>query len=292
MSHHKKVVSHNNNKHHKGQKKKKPIDRHPSFNKHRKMKTSRHTSSHLHKKPAYTSSYDHTSISLISPSVTPQACCSFSPTYSSVPTAIIDASDIFYIPSVTAVASQFDPGIGQNSLGRADFPVTTTPIQMVILIVGLIGGTAFIAAAMFLVVRKRRTAFGDNKKSSSDEDEEQKMMAYLPELALTKQTNNEYQRMYDNNESEKGNNNENKANNSTNSATELASAVNTLVASHDSNKKELENSTSQRSSWQTFIPCETARTEDMIIDSINGTETRNRISIYRAKLAIPLITHT
>lgn len=293
MSHHKKVVSHNNNKHHKGQKKKKPLSRHSSFNRYRKMKISRHTSSRLHKKPAYTSSYDHTSISLISPSVTPQACCSFSPTYSSVPTATIDASDIFHIPSVTAVASQFDPGIGQNSLTRADFPVTTTPIQMVILIVGLIGGTAFIAAAMFLVVRKRRTAFGDNKKDSSDEeDEEQRMMAYLPELALTKQTNNEYQEMYNNNEPEKENNNENKANNSSNSAAELSSAANTLVASHDSNKRELENSTSQRSSWQTFITCETARTEDMMIDSINETETRNRISIYRAKLAIPLIIHT
>ncbi|CAO3696455.1 unnamed protein product [Rhizopus microsporus] len=181
------------------------------------MKTSRHTSSCLHKNPAYTSSYDHTSISLISPSVTPQACCSSSPIYSSVSTATIGASDILYIPSVTAVASQFDPGIGQNGLTRVDFPVTTTPIQMVILIVGLIGGTAFIAAAMFLVVRKRRAAFDDNKKNSSDEgDEEQRMMAYLPDLALTKQTNNEYQQMYDNNESEKDNNNENKANNSRN----------------------------------------------------------------------------
>ncbi|PHZ09812.1 uncharacterized protein RHIMIDRAFT_240484 [Rhizopus microsporus ATCC 52813] len=294
MSHHKKVVSHNNNKHHKGQKKKqKPISRHSSFTRHRKMEISRHTSSGLHKKPVYTSSYDYTSISLISPSVTPQACCSFSPTYSSVPTATIGASDIFYIPSVTAVASQFDPGIGQNSLTKADFPVTTTPIQMVILIVGLVSGTAFIAAAMFLVVRKKRTAFGDNKKGSSDEgDEEQRIMAYLPELALTKQTNNEYQQMYDNNKSEKDNNNENKANNSSNSATELSSAINTLVASHNSIKRELENDTSQRSSWQTFITCETARTEDMMMNSINGAETRNRISIYRAKLTIPLITHT
>ncbi|EIE92165.1 hypothetical protein RO3G_16876 [Rhizopus delemar RA 99-880] len=61
--------------------------------------------------------------------------------------------------------------------------------------------------------------------------------------------------------------------------TDLSSTADTLVDGSSGQQKY--DNQSQRSSWQTFITCETAKTEDM----------HTRIPIYKAQLADPLVAY-
>lgn len=260
--------------------------KHSKLKKHASYKGRLHRSSasfYSHKRPTRSSSFTahiSSSASLNSlPIVTSSSSSKYDPTdaASSNSKNEDDQNSNSYLDTNSIVAaSRLDPNIEQSNITTSN-PLPTRSTQTIILTIGLFGGIAFIAAAMFLIVRKRKR---NNKQSHNEikEKEEKGITKCIPQLTITS-TKAATEKVAGMNEKKYLSNAESKIYSNSTIVTDLSSTADTLVDGSSGQQKY--DNQSQRSSWQTFITCETAKTEDM----------HTRIPIYKAQLADPLVAY-
>ncbi|KAG1049745.1 hypothetical protein G6F43_007947 [Rhizopus delemar] len=260
--------------------------KHSKLKKHASYKGRLHRSSasfYSHKRPTRSSSFTahiSSSASLNSlPIVTSSSSSKYDPTdaASSNSKNEDDQNSNSYLDTNSIVAaSRLDPNIEQSNITTSN-PLPTRSTQTIILTIGLFGGIAFIAAAMFLIVRKRKR---NNKQSHNEikEKEEKGITKCIPQLTIAS-TKAATEKVAGMNEKKYLSNAKSKIYSNSTIVTDLSSTADTLVDGSSGQQKY--DNQSQRSSWQTFITCETAKTEDM----------HTRIPIYKAQLADPLVAY-
>ncbi|CAO3703975.1 unnamed protein product [Rhizopus stolonifer] len=188
--------------------------------------------------------------------------------------------------SIAAAVSKFSTNVGQDSIVTNNVP-STKPTQIIVIVLGFFGGVALIVVAMLLIVRKKNNK-DDTERSPSDKSDksEEDTMKYIPELAAAPKIVHTATSGYL--EKESGYQNKNlsfiepkSCNNSNNTMAELSSITGTLVdgvsSKQDTSKKEDWNydNNSQRSSWQTFVTCETAKTHKLLQKTKEDLSTRH-----------------
>ncbi|KAG1473757.1 hypothetical protein G6F56_000767 [Rhizopus delemar] len=209
--------------------------------------------------------------------------------------------------SIAAAASKFGADSGQDGIVTNNVS-STKPTQIIVIVLGFFGGIALIVVAMLLIVRKKNNKdnterFPNDKSDKSEED----TMKCIPKLAAApKIVHTAASRYY---ERESGYQNKNlpfigpkSCNNSNNTMNELSSTADTLIdgVSSKQNTSKKENwdygNNSQRSSWQTFVTCETAKTHKVQVNDTlcyKEVDTENqRKPIYKAQLANPLVAYS
>lgn len=260
--------------------------KHSKLKKHASYKGRLHRSSasfYSHKRPTRSSSFTahiSSSASLNSlPIVTSSSSSKYDPTdaASSNSKNEDDQNSNSYLDTNSIVAaSRLDPNIEQSNITTSN-PLPTRSTQTIILTIGLFGGIAFIAAAMFLIVRKRKR---NNKQGHNEikDKEEKGITKCIPQLTIAS-TKAATEKVAGMNKKKYLSNAESKIYSNSTIVTDLSSTADTLVDGSSGQQKY--DNQSQRSSWQTFITCETAKTEDM----------HTRIPIYKAQLADPLVAY-
>lgn len=188
-----------------------------------------------------------------------------------------------------------NPILDQNSISANDnLPIQ--PAQIIILVIGLFAGIVFIITAMFLIYRKKNKKTKSNKGSKdgshdkSKHDQENRPDS-IPELVIVPSKKAADVQCELKKEDDKNR-----------LVNDLSSTSGTLVddriSGQSSFKRQyMDHNRLQRDSWQTFVTCKTARTEEVkdeecivVNHSMPTMKTKRRkVLVYQAQLAHPLL---
>lgn len=190
-----------------------------------------------------------------------------------------------------------NPILDQNSISTNDnLPIR--PAQIIILVIGLFAGIAFIITAMFLIYRKNNKKTKSNRGSKDGSHDKSKHdqengSDFIPELVIAPS-----KKAADVQRELKEEDDKNRLVNDLSSTS--GTLVDDRISGQSSFKREyMDHNRLQRDSWQTFVTCETAITEEVKDEErivVNHSmpimkAKRRKVPVYQAQLAHPLLIY-